>query len=125
MVITLVAVDCDGTADAAPTIFLSLMQALRAAGHRVVVITGDSATIVTQQSLEDKATYLQGLGLGDAYDELVVIADPPHEAKAQWLKDNGADLLIDNDRQNAELASASCLVLLPWATRVGNKNGGE
>lgn len=111
----LVAVDVDGTIDAAPTTFLSLMQALRAAGHRVVVVTGCSAPTVTPQDLEDKATYLQNLGLGEAYDELVVIADPVVDAKVQWLKDNEADLLIDNRKATAK--AAPCLTLVPWATR--------
>lgn len=115
MVAILVAVDVDGTADAAPTIFLSLMQALRAAGHRVVVVTGSSASTVTQDELEAKATYLQNLGLGEAYDELVVIADPAPEDKAQWLKDNGADLLIDNRKATCKIAP--CLALCPWQTR--------
>lgn len=111
----LVAVDIDGTVDAAPTIFLSLMQALRAAGHRVVVVTGSAAPTVCQQDLTDKANYLQQLGLGEAYDELVVIADPVAETKPQWLKDNGADLLIDNRKATAK--AAPCLALVPWATR--------
>jgi len=111
----LVAVDVDGCADSAPTIFLSLMQALRAAGHRVVIVTGCSAPTVTQQDVSDKATYLQNLGLGDAYDELVVIADPVVEAKVEWLKQNNADLLIDNRKQTAK--AAPCLTLVPWQTR--------
>lgn len=111
----LCAVDLDGTAEAAPTIFLSLMQALRAAGHRVVVITGAAAPTVSQQDLADKANYLQQLGFGEAYDELVVCADPTPETKAQWLKDSGADLLIDNKKANAK--AAPCLTLVPWNTR--------
>ena len=111
----LVACDVDGTVDAAPTIYLSLLQALRAAGHRVVIITGSAAPTVTQQDLTDKATYLQNLGLGEAYDELVVIADPVVDAKVQWLKDSHADVLIDNKKETAR--AAPCLVLVPWATR--------
>lgn len=111
----LVAVDIDGTIDAAPTIFLSLMQALRAAGHRVVVVTGSAAPAVTEQDLQDKANYLQQLGLAEAYDELVVVADPTDETKTQWLEDNGAALLVDNKKANAK--AAPCLTLVPWQTR--------
>lgn len=112
----LVGVDIDGTIDADPAVFLSLMQALRAAGHRVVVLTGCSSPVVSQQDIDDKRQYLQALGVGAAYDQLVVFADPAGPAKAAWLADNGADLLLDNSRTNARLAP--CLVLVPWQTRV-------
>lgn len=112
----LVAFDIDGTVDAAPPIFLTLMQALRAAGQRVVVVTGCSSSKVEPQDIVDKQTYLQNLGLGEAYDQLVVLADPAPENKAEWLKLNEADLLVDNSKANAKLAP--CLTLVPWATRV-------
>jgi len=121
----LVGVDIDGTVDAAPPVFLSLMQALRSAGHRVVILTGCSSDQCTPEDVAQKKDYLQSLGLGEAYDQLVVFADPPAQPKAEWLKSNGADLLIDNDRGNAQAACSQCLVLLPWASRVGNKKDGE
>ncbi len=111
----MVAVDIDGTIDSAPTIFLGLMQALRAAGHRVVVVTGSAAPTVTEQDVQDKAGYLAQLGFGEAYDELVVLADPVVESKPQWLSDNGADLLIDNKKATAK--AAPCPTLVPWKTR--------
>jgi hypothetical protein len=119
----LVGVDIDGTVDADPPVFLALMQALRSAGHRVVILTGCSATRCTPDDIEQKKEYLSSLGLAEAYDQLVVFGDPPSGPKAEWLKANGADLLIDNDRGNAQAASSQCLVLLPWASRTGSKNG--
>lgn len=114
----LIGFDIDGTIDSDPQLYLMLMQALRASGNRVVILTGYSGP-VTLEVLEAKTEYLRNLGVGEAYDELVVFADPPQEAKAQWLKDNHADLLIDNAVANAKLAPCPCLV--PWATRVKDK----
>ena len=48
-------------------------------------------------------------------NEIAVFADPPHEAKAEWLKDHNASLLFDNSKKNAKLAP--CLALVPWQTR--------
>ena len=122
----LVGVDIDGTADADPPVFLSLMQALRAAGSRVVILTGVAGEAqVTPADVAAKKEYLQGLGLGEAYDQLVVFGGPHVQEKAEWIKNNGVDALIDNDRGNAQAASQYCLVLLPWATRVGSKKDGE
>jgi hypothetical protein len=118
----LLAIDIDGTADCDPPVFLSLMQALRCAGHRVVILTGCSNSEVVPQDIIDKETYLTALGLGEAYDQLVVFADPPAEPKAEWIKNNGADMLIDNNRKNCELASQYCTALLPWSTREGSKS---
>jgi hypothetical protein len=119
----LAAFDIDGTVDADPPVFLALMQALRSAGHRVVILTGCSSPRVQPEDIEQKREYLTSLGLGEAYDQLVVFPDPPSGPKAEWLKREGADLLIDNDRGNAQEACGQCLVLLPWASRTGSKNG--
>lgn len=112
----LAAFDIDGTIDADPALYLSLMQALRAAGHRVAVLTGCSSAEVTPEDVADKQTYLQNLGVGQAYDQLAVFADPLHEAKAEWLEANKADVLFDNSKANAK--AAPCLVLVPWQTKV-------
>ncbi len=112
----LVAFDIDGTVDANPPIYLSLMQALRAAGQRVVILTGCGAEKPELQDIADKEDYLQHLGLGAAYDQLVVFGDPTADLKAEWLKANHADLLIDNSKTNAK--AAPCLVLVPWQTKV-------
>ena len=113
----LVGLDVDGTVDSDPALYLALMQALRCAGHRVVILTGCSREKVEQQDIADKETYLTSLGVGEAYDELVVFADPPSEAKAEWLEAHHADLLVDNDKGNAKAAAGACPVLVPWQTR--------
>lgn len=112
----LAAFDIDGTIDADPAVFLSLMQALRAAGHSVAVLTGCSEETVTPEAVTKKQEYLQSLGVGQAYDQLVVFAEPPTEEKAKWLKDNHADVLFDNSKNNAK--ASPCLTLVPWQTRV-------
>lgn len=116
-----VGLDLDGTLDADPSVMASLMNALKAAGHRVVVMTGSSQKHPDQQDLQEKANYLRSLGLQDAYDELVVFGDPPHKAKAKWIKKNHVDLYIDNSAENAELASKYCLALVPWNTMIDAK----
>jgi hydroxymethylpyrimidine pyrophosphatase-like HAD family hydrolase len=117
----LVAFDIDGTLDANPPVFLSLMQALRAAGHRVAVLTGCSGPKVTPENIVGKEEYLQKLGFGAAYDQLVVFPDPPAERKAEWLKTNKADVLIDNSIENVKAAADYCLCLVPWQTRIKDK----
>ena len=112
----LVALDIDGTVDADPTVMQSLMSALIAAGDRVVILTGCSSPTPTKQDKQKKVEYLQSIGLGKAYNKLVVFGNPPHKAKAKWCKKNHVDLLIDNSVQNAKRASKYCLVLVPWNT---------
>ncbi len=92
----------------------SLMSALKAAGHTVVILTGCSAKKPTQQDVDEKTQYLQSLGLGSAWDEIVVFGDPPHKAKAKWIKKNKVDLLVENSAENAALAEKYCTVLVVW-----------
>jgi hypothetical protein len=108
-------------------VFQTLCSALRQAGCQVAVLTGEKVTgQVTPGDVEAKQAYLDQLGF-TAFDQLAVFPDGPGlpAAKAQWCKDHGADLLIDNDRANAQAASQVCLVLVPWATRMGSKSDGE
>lgn len=113
----LVGVDIDATIDAAPSVFLSLMQALRTAGHRVVVLTGCADPKVTPQDMQDKTAYLNSLGLGEAYDELVVFSDPTADKKAQWLREHKADLFIDDKKTNLKAAEGDVFCLRPWQSR--------
>lgn len=113
----LVAFDIDGTIDAAPNEFQSLMSSIRASGNDVVILTGCSRETVTQDDIETKTQYLQSLGVGNCYDSLVVFSHPPAEKKAQWIKENSVDILVDNSKENARAAMQYCLVLVPWATR--------
>lgn len=113
----LVGIDIDGTIDAFPSEFQSLMQSIRASGNDVVILTGCSSEQVTQEDITAKKEYLTSLGVGDCYDSLVVFASPPAEKKAEWIKENGVDVLIDNSKQNAKAAMDYCLVLVPWQTR--------
>lgn len=106
----------DGTIDSNPATFGALMQALRAAGSRVVVLTGSSAPKVSKDEMAAKAQYLNSLGLGHCYDQLVVVGAPPHQAKADWCAKHGADLLVDNSTDTAALADKVCTVLVPWAS---------
>jgi len=109
-----VALDINGTIDADPVDYESLMSALRAAGHQVVILTGCSSPKPTKADIKEKADYLQSIGCGHCYDKLKVFGDPPHEAKAKYCKKHHVDILIDNSVKNAQLASEHCTVLLPW-----------
>lgn len=114
----LVAIDVDGTIDADPSTFLSLMQSLRAAGHKVAVLTGCSTPgKPTPADIAAKTQYLTSLGVGNAYDILKVVGDPTAEKKAKWCRKHNVALLIDNNVDNARMASDYCTVLLPWSTR--------
>ena len=112
--------DIDGTADADPPLMREMMTALRAAGHRVDILTGISADEVTDTDLAMKRNYLNELGIsqGVAYATLYAVAKPHDLNKAAFCQDNGVDCLIDNDKVNAKACAAmGVLVLVPWATR--------
>ena len=109
-----IGVDIDGTADVDPQVMQSLMSALMAAGHQVIILTGCSSKEPTQQDFDEKAQYLESIGLGDCWDEMVVFGDPPHKAKSKWVKKNGVDLLFENSASNAKLASKYCPVFVCW-----------
>ncbi len=115
------ALDIDGTVDADPSVFASLMSALQAAGHQVVILTGCSEPVPTQKDLDEKAQYLNSIGQGTCWDLLVVFGDPPHKSKARWIRDHHVDVLFDNSAENAELASKYCLALVPWNSMIDAK----
>lgn len=120
----LIALDVDGTIDSDPQVFQTLCAALRSAGCQVAVLTGlKGAKQITPADVQAKQEYLQQLGFS-AFDQLAVFPDNANlpQAKAQWCKDHGADVLVDNNRANAQAAQDVCLVLLPWATRMGKKS---
>lgn len=109
-----IALDLNGTIDSDPVTFESLMSALMAAGHQVVVLTGCSATKPTKKDKKEKKHLLNSIGCGHCYDKLVVFGDPPHKAKAKWIAKHHVDLFIDNSVQNVQLAAGDCTVLLAW-----------
>src|ERR1035441_8005232 len=119
----MVVFDLDGTIAAAPRQFQPLMSALQACGHSVTVLTGTDHIPPTQQDWQEKCNYLTSLGCGQCWDELVVLSHPVRgdiaPLKAKWLVDHGADLFIDNDQNNADVAIAAGipLVLVPWASK--------
>ena len=113
-----IAWDIDGTLDEDPAVMASMMNALRAAGHNNVILTGASDKKPTQDDFDKKVGYLKSLGMGAAWDHMVVFGDPPHKAKAKYCKKHGVDLLVDNSAENAELAADSCTVLVPWNSMI-------
>ena len=117
-----VAVDLDNTIDSTPKQMQSLMSALMAAGHYVVVLTGTADDSPSQETWQAKADYLNTLGCSNCWTSLVVIASPDADgadAKAQWCDVHGVDILIDNSKENARAAMGAGvpLVLVPWGSR--------
>ena len=117
-----IAVDVDGTIDANPDEMRSIMGSLMQAGHTVVVLTGTATTTATKKDWDQKVAYLRSVGCGAVWDQLVVLAHDKGEladVKAAWCADNGVDVLIDNNKDNAKTATKTGipLVLVPWASR--------
>lgn len=101
--------------------FASLLAALRAAGHRVAVLTGASSDHPNQQDWQDKAHYLTSLGMANDWDTLVVFPNPPHKPKAKWCRKNAVSILFENDAKNAKFAAEYCTVILPWQSIIPQK----
>lgn len=117
-----VCVDIDGCIDSNPREFQSIMSSLKACGHTVVVLTGSQNGAPSAADQKEKAAYLQKLGCGACYDQLVVLDGTDQDAlpqvKADWCKKNNVDVLVDNTKANAKAAqSVVPLVLVPWASR--------
>ena len=116
--------DIDGTIGAAPAESQELASAMKAAGHRVGVLTGSSNFPLTQDDFDAKVKYLVSLGFGESYDDLTVISNQVKgglaAAKGKYCADNGVDIYLDNNKENAQAAIEAGVefVLVPWATRV-------
>lgn len=100
-----VAVDIDGTVDAFPRVFQSLISALASAGHRVYIVTGIEADTVTQADVDAKTAYLASMGITMQF--AVIVCPTPHaENKADVIAQNDIVLLIDNSKANIKAAVA-------------------
>lgn len=107
------AVDIDGTADAFPRAFQSIMSALTAAGHHVYVMTGIAEDTVTAADVDAKRNYLTSIGITpECYFELVVLPRPHPVTKAKAMKDNDCGVLFDNNRENVRAAAAEGIMAL-------------
>jgi len=112
----LIAFDLDGTIDTDPGMYQQIMGALQTAGITVVVLTACIGKQLAPNDVDQKAQCLANLGV-TAWDQLIVVSDPVDANKADWLKQNGASLLVDNAKDNAKAAADICPVLVPWQTR--------
>jgi hypothetical protein len=117
-----IGLDVDGTIDAFPVLFQHLIAGWHAAGDHVYVITGtgaESGGKATDADYAAKAQYLTAMGIPpSSYYQLVVLAhsptNPVADQKAQFIKDNGIDVLIDNNVDNCKAAKPYCLSLLAY-----------
>jgi hypothetical protein len=113
-----VAIDLDKTWSAAPDLFNFLGKAIRAAGGKVTILSGNP----------DAKSDIKKLGIkGKAYDEAVTVtgaSDGPDQddfgaAKEAWLAENDGDFLIDNSAENCIAATRVCSAALFFAQQVG------
>jgi hypothetical protein len=104
-----VALDIDGTISERPELFALLSSALRAAGHRVLVLT-------YRDPERADATRAQLASLGIAFDELVIA--PSLEAKGPLCAALGVDVFFDDQDE--------CIAAVPEGTLVLKvRNGGN
>jgi hypothetical protein len=94
--------------------FQSLLAALMAAGHQVVILTGCSDKQPTEKDLDEKMEYMEAIGCGSCYDKMVVFGDPPHRPKARWIKKHHLDFYVDNSVMNCQAAAKYTTVFLAW-----------
>ena len=116
-----IAVDLNDTISAYPEEMRTLMEAYRAAGHEVHVLSGWEAESADQEALAEKTQQLKDLGCADCYDKLVVVADPKNdvaEQKVNYMRHVGATTLVDNSRRNGKKArKAGFMALRPQGTK--------
>lgn len=116
-----IACDIDGTITSAPAQFELLLTALRAADHRVTILTGCANLPVTPNDFDAKVQFLTGLGCVGCWDDMVVFGESGEQlaqAKAAWMDSHRVHVFIDNDERNARSATPIVpLVLVPWTTR--------
>jgi hypothetical protein len=118
---SVVCVDLNDTISAYPEEMGQLMRAYRAAGHEVHVLSGWKAESAGPEALEEKTCQLNDLGVGDAYDKLIVVADPKNdvaEQKVNYMRHVGSTTLVDNSRKNGKKArKAGFMALRPQGTK--------
>ena len=117
------AFDLDGTISASPIQLGAIMRGLRSQGWRVAILTGTGDGISFDHAgLVAKESKLRSFGVGDAYDELVLFdgdAAQVADQKAEWCRNHGVELTVDNAKANARAMTKAGVVccLVPWATR--------
>jgi hypothetical protein len=99
--------DLDDTITAQPQLMGELMRALKAAGHGVVVISGDEEGPPDPATLEAKQQLLADCGVSDCYDTLHVVGLPVPQTKAAVMADIAASVLIDNKKANCRAVSGA------------------
>lgn len=114
--------DVDGTLDACPREFQSMMSALKAAAHQVHILTGVDNDPPTQQDWDEKCAYLAAMGMAECWDKLILVPRDRliAQRKAAYLASVRADVFVDNSEENVAAAAQAGvpLCLLPWQTRI-------
>lgn len=94
------ALDIDDTVTAAPAMFSSMARAVKAGGGTVTILHGVKAPTVGQSDRDQAQNTLTGSGFTGPVDRLVCVPKPIALNKAMWAKQNGVDLLIDDEKKN-------------------------
>jgi hypothetical protein len=128
MITTNIAIDIDGTIDAFSILFQHLIAGWTAAADHVYIVTGVSASEVTDADHSAKVGYLTSLGISpESYYQLVVVPTKDGEdhaqAKADYIAANHIDLLIDNNVDNCKAAKSVCAVFCLWNVKEKGDTG--
>lgn len=123
-----IAIDVDGTIDAFPFLFQHLIAGWTASADHVFILTGIGSDTVTDDDHAAKVGYLTSLGISpESYYQLVVVPtseDAYHATnKANFIRDNKIDLLIDNNVDNCKAAKQYCAVFCLWNVKMKSDKG--
>lgn len=109
--------DVDTTITGAPIALPAIARALKAAGHKNVVVTGHGPQ-------RDREALLDQLDF--PYDEIIVV-DPKDDGsgKAKVLKKLGADFMFENQLAFAPAIAKVCPVTVLYTEPPGDKHAGK
>lgn len=97
------AFDIDGTLTADPVRLGAIMQALRGAGHRVIVITGCLSGALTPVEIRKAQLESYGVKHKDHYDSLYVVEGPDYDdvgrGKGRLCREESVDMMIEDTPQ--------------------------
>lgn len=109
--------DIDGTITAAPKVFATMMPALRASGHFVYIITGQTRPVTADDYLR-RRDQLRDLGIDPSDYDLLYVAGPPDwvENKRAFCERWAIDFVFEDSLRYAKAISTVCPVTVMYET---------